>query len=128
MIRQGLGLIFASMAAHAASANDIPPAGQSDKPRADMHCSTLGEGFFAVAGSNACIKISGRISAGVGFEPSSGAVRSFEPHIGGNPADTAFDAAAAASGDLRFDTAAGPARVYVGVRKDTNPGWLVNGQ
>ena len=86
------------------------------------------KGFFAVAGSNACIKISGRISAGVGFEPSSGAVRSFEPHIGGNPADTAFDAAAAASGDLRFDTAAGPARVYVGVRKDTNPGWLVNGQ
>jgi Porin subfamily len=128
MIRQGLGLVFVSMAAHAAGANDIMPAGQTDKARADIHCSTLGEGFFAVAGSNACIKISGRISAGAGFGPSSGAVRSFEPRIGGNPADTAFDAAAAASGDLRFDTAAGPARVYVGVRKDTNPGWLVNGQ
>jgi Porin subfamily len=126
MIRQGLGLVFVSMAAHAASANDIMPAGQTDKPRADMHCSTLGEGFFAVAGSNACIKISGRISAGAGFGPSSGAVRSFEPRIGGNPADTAFDAAAA--GDLRFDTAAGPARVYVGVRKDANPRWLVDGQ
>ena len=128
MIRQGLGLIFASMAAHAASANDILPAGQTDKARADMHCSTLGEGFFGVAGSSACIKISGRISAGTDFGPGGGAARSFAPRFGGNPADTAFDAAAAASGDLRFDTAAGPARVYVGVRKDTNPRWRFDGQ
>jgi hypothetical protein len=128
MIRLGLGLIFASMAAHAASANDILPAGQANKARADMHCSTLGEGFLAVAGSSACIKISGRISAGVGFGPAGAPVNSFGPRIGGNPADTAFDAAAAASGDLRFDTDAGPARVYIGVRRDTNPRWVVNGQ
>ena len=31
------------------------------------HCDALGDGFFAVAGSSACIKISGYVSAGTEF-------------------------------------------------------------
>jgi hypothetical protein len=54
-------------------------------------------------------------------------VNSFGPRIGGNPADQTF-AAEAAAGDLRFDALAGPARVYVGVAKGTNPRWVVDGQ
>ncbi|WP_158814759.1 hypothetical protein [Methylocapsa sp. S129] len=126
MIRLSLGLVLASAAVQAASANDIQP---PQAAKADTHCATLGEGFFPVAGSNACIKISGRISAGAGFgSAGGGSTNAFGPHFGGNPANKGFDTEAAASGDLRFDTAAGPGRVYVGVRKDTNPRWIINGQ
>ena len=125
MIRQGLGLIFASMAIHTASAGDILAPGQADKAVVANHCSALGEGFFGVAGSNACIKISGRISAGAGL--GTGAVNSFGPRISGNPGNQAF-AAEAAAGDLRFDNLAGPARVYVGVEKGTSPRWVIDGQ
>jgi hypothetical protein len=128
MIRQGLGLIFAVMTAHAADASDALSPASTAKPHADTHCSALGEGFFAVAGSNACIKISGRISAGVGFGPAGGPVNSFGPRIGGNSANRGFDTETAASGDIRFDTDAGPARVYIGVRRDTNPRWIINNQ
>jgi hypothetical protein len=127
MIRSGLALTFSALACHAASGGDILPSRQAANTPIDAHCAALGEGFFSVAGSTACIRISGHISAGVGFESSVGPVSSFGPHMGGAPA-TGFDSETAASGDLRFDTSAGPARVYVGARKDTNPRWVIDGQ
>jgi hypothetical protein len=127
MIRLGLGLIFACMAAHAAHASDALPPAQPAKAHVDMHCAALGEGFFAVTGSSACIKISGRISAGVGYASGSASTNNSGPRFGAPPAD-GFDAEMAASGDLRFNTSAGPARVYVGVRKDTGPRWMIDGQ
>lgn len=126
MIRLGLGLIFASIAAQAASAGDALPSGDAARIHADAHCSALGEGFFPVNGSSACIKISGRISAGVGY--GSGAASQNYSALRFAAPPRGFDAETAASGDLRFDTAAGPARVYVGVRKDTSPRWVINGQ
>jgi hypothetical protein len=128
MIRQTLGLVFATLAAHSASASDTLPQGQAAKAHVDAHCSALGDGFFPVTGSNACIRISGHISAGAGFGSSGGSANSFGPRVGGNPANSGFDGEVAASGDLRFDTSAGPARVYIGVRKDTNSHWVIDGQ
>lgn len=125
MIRLRLGLtvaslIVASSASQSAFAGDAPEFGPSAKTQANAHCAALGEGFFAVAGSDACVRISGRISAGVGFA-GPGPARAVEPGIGGGA--SGFDTQAAVSGDVRFDTAAGPARIYVGVRKDANPRW-----
>ena len=120
MIRLSVGLIVASLAAPSTFAGDAPQFGQSAKKPVDAHCAALGEGFFAVAGSNACVRITGRISAGAGFA-GPGPARALDSHIGG--AASGFDAQAAVSGDIRFDTEAGPARIYVGVKKDTNPRW-----
>ncbi|MGA2043784.1 MAG: hypothetical protein ABSG83_10460 [Roseiarcus sp.] len=126
MIRSSFAVIlafFASCAAHAGDASS----GESAQARVDGHCAGLGEGFFVVAGSNACIRISGHISAGVGFAGAATATESFGPRLGGAPA-SGFDAQTAVSGDLRFDTEAGPARIYVGARRDTNPRWALDGQ
>jgi hypothetical protein len=127
MIRVSLGLIVASLVSHAASADDVFPPAQAVGIQPDTHCAALGEGFFPVNGSNACIRISGHISAGAGFATGSESAGSFHPRIGGAPAN-GFGAETAATGDLRFDTPAGPARVYIDVRKDTNRRWAVDGQ
>jgi hypothetical protein len=126
MIRAGMAVVLAMAAWQAASAGDAPPAAPPGRPLADTHCAALGEGFFAVAGSSACIRISGRISAGAGFAGVATAAESFGPRLSG--ARAGFDAQTAVSGDLRFDTEAGPARVFVGVRRDTNPRWALDGQ
>src|ERR1700744_3203086 len=90
MIRLSVGLIAVSFAAHSAFAGDAPQFGPSATKPADAHCAALGEGFFAVAGSNACVRITGRISAGAGFA-GPGPARAF----GG--AASGFDAQAAVS-------------------------------
>lgn len=128
MIRLCLGLAFASLVSHAASADDILPLGQAAGAHPDTHCAALGEGFFPVAGSTACVRISGHISAGAGFVTGAGSASSFGPHIGGVPANRGFDTETAASGDFRFDTPAGQGRVYIDVRRDSNPRWILNGQ
>jgi hypothetical protein len=120
MVRWGVtGLIFASLISQSALAGDVPQFVHAAKAPADNHCAALGEGFFAVTGSNACMRISGRISAGVGFE-GPGLAGAFGSHLG---AANGFNAETAVSGDVRFDTEAGPGRVYVRVRNDTNPRW-----
>jgi len=61
-----LGVIFAFAVAltnHAAFAGDV--FAPSAPPTPDQaRCNAIGEGFYAVKGSNACIKISGYIAAG----------------------------------------------------------------
>jgi hypothetical protein len=125
MIRLSVGLIVASLTAPSAFAGDAPEFGPSEKKPVDTHCAALGEGFFAVAGSSACVRITGRISAGAGFA-GPGPARALDPRVGGGA--SGFDTRAAVSGDIRFDTEAGPARIYVGVQKDTNPRWRVGDQ
>ena len=120
MVRWGVaGLVLASVTAQAARAGDVPPFHPAKAP-ADNHCAALGEGFFAVAGSDACMKISGRISAGVGFaRPVSGGA--FGSHVAGGA--SGFNTETAVTGDIRFNTEAGPGRIYIHVRGDTNPRW-----
>jgi hypothetical protein len=68
-------------------------------------CNAIGEGFYAIAGSNACIKISGYVAAGADFvEP--GAKVAPRPD-GGLTSQTAVSA------DVRLDTPLGPGRLYV---------------
>ena len=127
MIRWVAGLLLASSLSPAAVAGDAWPVGQTGRAPVDTHCAGLGEGFFAVAGSSACIRISGRISAGAGFGTAKESTGSFGAPVGGAPA-SGFNTETAASGDLRFDTPAGPARLYVGVRRDTDPRWAADSQ
>jgi len=126
MIGRSSVLILVCLAAHAAHGGDAQP-GQQGRPLIDNHCAVLGEGFFAVAGSNACIRISGRISAGAGFAEGGSSATAFGPRLAGASAGR-FDVQTAASGDLRFDTEPGAARVYVRVTRDVNPRWAVEGQ
>jgi hypothetical protein len=126
MIRWSVGLILASLVCPSAFAGDAAQFSHSAKALVDAHCAALGEGFFAVAGSDACIRISGRISAGVDFAGPNPA-GAFGPRIGGG-ATSGFNTETAVSGDVRFDTAAGPARIFVRVRKDTDSRWGADGQ
>ena len=125
MKRWGSGVALALTFAHGSLAGGLPASTQGAPARANGRCAALGEGFFAVAGSNACVRISGHISAGTGF--GTGAAH-------GNPAPVDFGpnplmgAEAAASGDLRFDTPNGPARVYLNVGNSAISHWMVGGQ
>ncbi len=116
MIRLGLGLMFALFVSHEASAGDIAPSGQAARSRAGARCAALGEGFFTVAGSDACVRISGRISAGAGFGTGAGRGDStrlnFEPNAG---------ARATSASDWRFDASSGPDRVYLNVERNADP-------
>jgi hypothetical protein len=86
-------------------------AGDSPAPLApsDAHCRSHGEGFVGVAGSDACIRISGYIDAGADFATSRGAHA--PPLVA--PSVPALRTGAAAATDTRFDTPAGPVRVYI---------------
>jgi hypothetical protein len=88
------------------------PAPQPALDRA--HCDALGEGYLAVSGSNACIKISGYVSAGTDFRavvvkgpPGAGP---FAPKSGAG-----VETQSAVSADTQFETPLGPARLYVEV-------------
>jgi hypothetical protein len=127
MIRSCFGLILAVAVPCAASAGDFLPSGQSAKPRVNSRCAAMGEGFFPVQGSDACIKISGRISAGVALGNGVGSGKpSGSSFPTSSPSDV--DAETVVNGDLRFDTPSGPGRIYVGVRRDTNPHWIMDAQ
>jgi hypothetical protein len=77
------------------------------------YCSALGDGFFAVAGSSACIKISGYVSAGTEFSVPGA------QGIGGSSFATksnlGMDSQSAVSAETQFETPLGPGRVYVQV-------------
>ena len=78
-------------------------------PPSDARCRSYGEGFFGVAGSDACIRISGYIDAGLDFSTSRGGRAA--PLLA--PANPTAGAGAATALDTRFDTSIGPGRVYI---------------
>jgi hypothetical protein len=86
-------------------------AGDSAAPLApsDARCHSHGDGFVGVAGSDACIRISGYIDAGADFSTSRGG-RDATLQA---PANPALKTGAAAALDTRFDTPMGPGRVYL---------------
>src|ERR1700677_3737426 len=85
----------AAIAGDAVAPNAPPTPGQA-------RCNAIGEGFYAVAGSNAFIKISGYVAAGADFvEP--GAKVAPRPN-GGLTSQTAVSA------EVRLDTPLGPGR------------------
>src|ERR1700678_2833285 len=69
----------ASIAGDAVAPNAPPTPGQA-------RCNAMGEGFYAIAGSNACIKISGYVAAGADFAaPTPKAAGVFTPRPNGGP-------------------------------------------
>jgi hypothetical protein len=86
-------------AATEARAGDFAPA--------NARCRFHGDGFFGVAGSDACISISGYIDAGADFSTSLG--ERAAPLL----ANPGLKTGAATALDTRFDTPEGPARVYI---------------
>jgi hypothetical protein len=78
------------------------------------HCRALGEGYFAVKGSTACIRISGYVSAGMGFvEPGRIAAPTTGPFAPHRFAFSTSEAAVAV--ESQFNTELGPGRLYVEV-------------
>ena len=106
--RAVLGAAF-SLAACLAAAE--VRAGDSAAPiaPADARCRSNGEGFIGVAGSDACIRISGYVDAGADFSASRGGRDA--PLLA--PANPALRTGAAAALDTRFATPMGPGRVYI---------------
>ncbi|HYC25798.1 MAG TPA: hypothetical protein VEC58_07160 [Roseiarcus sp.] len=124
MVRLGLGLLGALATISAAFAEDALATGQAPGgPTDNARCAALGEGFFAVSGSTACVRISGHISAGVGFA-SGGALG--RPAGSAPPAGTFTEMGLTA--DSRFDTPIGPGRIYVHLRDASGSRWLVDAQ
>ena len=77
-------------------------------------CNAIGEGFYAVKGSNACIKISGYVAAGADFiAPGAKGSGAVAPRpTGGLNSETAVSA------EVRLDTPLGPGRLYVQIGHD----------
>ena len=107
-----LGLFCLVVAMGGARAADLgPPEPQRETPER-ARCKALGEGFFAVKGSTTCIRISGYVSAGMGFvEPGRIAAPTTGPFA---PHPFAYSTTEGAV-ESRFDTELGPGRVYVQV-------------
>jgi hypothetical protein len=111
-----LGAVFSlaiGWATHAAIAGDaVAPTAPPTPDQA--RCNAIGEGFYAIAGSNACIKISGYVAAGTDFvEPGAkGSGVSAPRPNGGLTSQTAVSA------DVRVDTPLGPGRLYVQIGHD----------
>lgn len=126
MNRWGLGVLAAVAVAGAAHGEDGPTRGKNpqaaEAAAANAHCAALGEGFFAVAGSSTCMRISGHVSAGVGFATGGAAAHGFSATRSGDVTEEGV------SSDVRFDTPMGPGRVYVHVQNANGSRWLVDGQ
>jgi hypothetical protein len=107
------GCLLAGTASAGDSSPPNPPAATPNNAR----CSALGEGFFAVSGSDACIRISGYVAAGAEF---GGGLR-YASHNSA-PFDAAPTSAlrtrTGVSADARFDTPMGPGRLYIQVGHD----------
>ena len=104
--RAALGAAFSFVACLATA---DAHAGDSAAPIApsDARCRSYGEGFFGVAGSDACIHISGYIEAGADFSTSR-SERDAPPL-----ANPGLRTGAAAALDTRFDTSMGPGRIFI---------------
>ncbi len=83
----------------------------------DARCSALGQGFFAVSGSDACIRISGYVAAGADFGGDLRGVAHDPGPLAGGPT-TALGTRMGVSADARFDTPMGPGRRYIQVGRD----------
>lgn len=110
----------ALLAAGCALAQRSAFAGDSFEPKPgppaldQTHCSALGEGFFAVSGSDACIRISGYVAAGAGFvEPGRVAAPATGPFA--ERASAFTDNHVGVSVETQFNTELGPGRLYVQV-------------
>jgi hypothetical protein len=103
-------------AASGALAGEAAAPGQPPASAQIGRCGALGEGYFAVSGSEACIRISGYVAADADF---AGPLRPPRPPgpFGGPPV-AATRASAGVSLDERFDTPMGPGRVYVEIGRD----------
>jgi len=124
MIRLGLGLLAALAMVGAVRGQEASPNGQAPGDlAANARCAALGEGFFAVSGSSACIQISGHISAGIGFASGGALGRAvdYSPTTG-SYTDLGVSA------DARFDTPIGPSRIYVHLNDANGSRWLVGNQ
>jgi hypothetical protein len=126
MNRWGLAVLAAVAVAGAAHGQDAPSSGKNPQAAevaaANAHCAALGEGFFAVAGSSTCMRISGHVSAGMGFATGGAATHAFAATRTGTVTEEGV------SSDVRFDTPMGPGRVYVHVQNANGSRWLVDGQ
>lgn len=90
----------------------LAPVAQPTRSLGDARCNALGEGFFAVSGSDACIRISGYVAAGADFGSGSPSAWRGAPPFG-STTTTVTRTRVGASLDARFDTPMGPARIYV---------------
>jgi hypothetical protein len=105
-----LGVVFAfafAMSSHAALAGDMfaPSAPTPDQAR----CNAIGEGFYAVKGSDTCVKISGYVAAGADFAaPGAEDSPAFAPRPTGD-----LNSQTAVSAEMRLDTPLGSERLYV---------------
>jgi hypothetical protein len=126
MGRLTLTILAAILVVEAAQAQETSPGAKNARAAeaavANAHCAALGEGFFAVAGSSTCIRISGHVSAGVGFATSSVNGHAFAAPVTGSAVEEGV------AGDVRFDTPMGPGRVYVNVGNVNGSRWVIDGQ
>jgi hypothetical protein len=94
------------LAATAARAGDAPA-----PLREDARCQSFGDGFLAVPGSDACVRFSGYVAAGAGFNAGSrgapGSLQAPVAPIMGTDAGAAFE--------TQTDTPMGPVHTYVEV-------------
>jgi hypothetical protein len=107
-----LGVLFSfaiGWTTHPAIAGDVVAPNAPPAP-GQARCDAIGEGFYAIAGSNACIEISGYVAAGTDFV-APGARVAPRPN-GGLTSQTAVSA------DVRLDTPLGPGRLYVQIGHD----------
>lgn len=106
----------ASVVAGAALAGELATPTRPAATPNDVRCGALGEGFFSVSGSDACIRISGYVAAGAEF----GGLRAVSQNSGPFAAapTTALRTRTAVSADARFDTPMGPGRLYIQAGRD----------
>ena len=128
MGRLSIVFILISSSCSLATASENLPVGAAAPSQAAVadkaRCAAYGEDFFAVKGSDACIRITGRISVGAGFgDP-------HPTHSGGPPVDGASALATGSelstSADVRFNTPVGEGRIYVHARNPAANRWLFN--
>ncbi|HEY1940976.1 MAG TPA: porin [Roseiarcus sp.] len=99
------------LAAGPACAGDVLAPPEPAKAPNDPHCSALGEGFFAVTGSDACIRISGYVAAGAEFGGGLRPGRAPAPFDAN--ATPAVHTYTGVSVDAQFDTPMGPGLIHV---------------
>jgi Porin subfamily len=110
MAQRAIVLSTLSLAACLA-ASGVRAADAAAPLRDNGRCRSLGEGFLAVPGSDACVRFSGYVDAGADFDsppraaPASGPLQA--------PAAPVLRAGAGAAFDARMDTPMGPARAYL---------------
>jgi hypothetical protein len=109
----GLGAAGAFAGAALAGEGFVPKQSAPDQTR----CKALGDGFFAVRGSDACVKISGYVASGVDFVGPFHGGRNFGPF--GARASSGAESSAGVSAEAHFDTPMGQGRLYIEMGRDS---------